>query len=104
MGYNYQIVIQQSTESRDDYGEVDTTWSTYKTVWAERDDTGGVIDYQSDMPVYSDALIFKMHTYDAPDVTTKMRVSYNGNIYLIRSIRTEGRFKTTLVTEAYDDE
>jgi len=104
MGYNYQIVIQQRTDTADDYGERDPAWSTYKTVWAERDDTGGVISYEADMPVYSDAMSFKIHSYDAPNVTTKMRISYNSQVFMIRSIRKEGRFHLHLVSEAYDDE
>jgi len=104
MGYNYQIVIQEATESRDDYGEVDTTWATYKTVWAERDDEGGVMSYEAEQPVYSDSMTFKIHSYDAPDVTTKMRISYDSNIFLIRDVRREGRFHFHLTTEAFDDE
>lgn len=104
MGYNYKIDIQESTESRGAQGAVTPTWSTYKKVWAERDDTGGVVSYESDQPVYSDAMAFKIRSYDAPDVTTKMRISYNSQLYMIRSIRKEGRFHLHLVTEAYDDE
>ena len=104
MAYNYKIVIQQRTDTRDDYGEMDPAWSTYKTLWAERDDTGGVISYESDQPVYSDALIFRIHAPDAPDVTTKMRISYNSNFYMIRSISREGRLHLRLITEDFDDE
>ena len=104
MGYNYQIVIQQRTDTADDYGERDAAWSTYKTVWAERDDTAGVLSYESEQPVYSDGMVFRIHSYDAPDVTTKMRINYDSKSYLIRSIRKEGRFHLELVTEAYDDE
>ncbi len=104
MGYNYQIVIQESTETRSSAGAVDTTWATYKTVWAERDDPGGGVSYEAEEPVYSDALAFKIHSHDAPDVTTKMRISYESDLYWIRSIRREGRFHFHLVTEAFDDE
>ncbi len=104
MGYNYQIVIQQRTDTRDDYGEMDPAWSTYKTVWAERDDNAGVLSYESEQPVYSDDLVFRIHSYDAPGVTTKMRISYESSIFLIRSISREGRFHFNLTTEAFDDE
>lgn len=104
MGYNYKIDIQQSTESRGASGSVVTTWATYKKVWAERDDTGGALSYESDQPVYSDAMVFKIRSYDAPDVTTKMRVSYNSQTFMVRSIRKEGRFHLYLITEAYNDE
>jgi SPP1 family predicted phage head-tail adaptor len=104
MGYNYQIVIQQRTDTADDYGERDATWDTYKTVWAERDDTGGVVSYESDQPVYTDAMIFKIHSYDAPDVSTKMQISYNSQIFKIQSVRKDGRFHLHLVAQAFDDE
>ena len=104
MAYNDKIVIQQSTETRDDYGEVDVTWSTYKTVWAEMDVPGGGKTHETDMPIYYDNRLFTIRSYDAPDVTTKMRISYDSDIYLILSIQKRGRMFTVLITEAFDDE
>ena len=104
MGYNYQIVIQESTVSADDYGERDETWTTYKTVWAEMDIPGGGLSYESDMPVYSDSRVFRIHTPDASGVTTKMRISYDSDIYEIRSIQKDQRLHKVLIAEAMDDE
>ena len=104
MAYNDKIVIQQSTVTADDYGERDETWTTYKTVWAEMDVPGGSIGYESDMPVYADSRLFKIRTYDAPSVTTKMRISYDSEIYFIRSIQKIGRLFLVLITSSYDDE
>jgi SPP1 family predicted phage head-tail adaptor len=104
MAYNDKIVIQQKTVAADDYGERDPTWTTYKTVWSEMDDTGGVVDYESDMPIYSDTRSFKFRTHDAPSVTTKMRISYGGVYHKILSIRKEGRLHTTLTVQSSDDE
>jgi len=104
MAYNDKIVIQQKVVSADDYGERDPTWTTYKTLWAEMIDEGGVIDYESEMPVYTDTRAFKYHAHDAPDVTTKMRVSHDNKYHDIRSIRKEGRLHITLTVQAYDDE
>jgi len=104
MAYNDKIIIQQKTVSADTYGERDPTWTTYKTVWAEMIDEGGVVDYESDMPIYTDTRAFKIHTHDAPSVTTKMRVSWNSEYHMIRSIRKAGRLHTTLTVQAYDDE
>jgi len=104
MAYNTSITIQQATESRDTYGEVDTTWATYKTVWSEMTNPGGSLSYESDMRVYSDLRTFKFRTQDAPDVTTKMRV-YDGTDYFwIRSIQKDNRMFTILTASAYDDE
>ena len=104
MAYNDRIVIEQRTDARDDYGEMDPTWSTYKTLWAEVDDTGGALDYASEQPVYTGTVTFRIHAHDAPSVTTKMRISYDSSYYSILSIQKEGRLHKVLTAEVYDDE
>ena len=104
MTYNDSIVIQQTTESRGDAGGVEDTWSTYKTIWAEIDNISGNVQNESDMPVFSESMQFKIHTHDAPAVTSKMRISYDSRFFYIQSISKEGRLRTVLVAEAYDDE
>ena len=104
MAYNDKIIIQQSSVAADDYGERDATWTTYKTVWAEMDDSGGNLSYETDMPVFSNQRLFTIRTYDAPDVTTKMRISYDSDYYKILSVQKQGRMFTVLVAEANDDE
>lgn len=105
MAYNDSIVIQQYTQARDTYGAIDAgTWATYKTVWAEIEDVSSVVSNESEMPVHQDGKSFKIRTHDAPAVTTKMRISYNSEFYYIGSIQKEGRLRTILIGEAYDDE
>ena len=104
MAYNDKIIIQESTETRDTYGEVDTTWATYKTVWAQIDDASSGLNYQSDMPVFSTTKIFIIHKPDAPDVTSKMRISFDGQIFEIMGIQRKGRLQWVIMAEAYDDE
>ena len=104
MAYNDYIVIQQRTDARDEYGELDPTWSTYKSLWGEKADDGGYLEYSADMPVFAGSLTFRIHTHDAPAVTTKMRISYDSKYYSIRNITTEGRLHTMLSVEAFDDE
>jgi len=104
MAYNDLIVIQQRTDARDDYGEMDPTWSTYKSVWAELQTQGGSRSIQSDMPVFTDGITMRIHTHDAPAVTSKMRVSYDSQYWYINRITKEGRLHTVLDLEAYDDE
>jgi SPP1 family predicted phage head-tail adaptor len=104
MAYNDKIIIQQRTDGRGDAGGVEETWSTYKTVWAEIDDLSGNKDNAADMPVYEDSMSFKIHTHDAPDVTTKMRISWESQYFYIRSKQRDGRLRTTLIADAYDDE
>jgi SPP1 family predicted phage head-tail adaptor len=104
MAYNDFIVIQQVTETRGDYGGIDTSWATYKSVWAEIEDAQSSVRHDADMPVFEDGKSFKIHTHDAPGVTSKMRISYDSQYFFIRSIRKEGRLRTVLIAEAYDDE
>ena len=65
-------------------------------------------DFEADMPVYSDNRVWRIHTHDAPGVTTKMRLSHTENsitdYYHIRSVQKEGRLHTILIAEAFDDE
>jgi len=103
--YNDLIIIQEYTQARGDYGEVDNgTWATYKSVWAEVVDGTGVEDFQSDMDIYSDIKTFKIHSPDASSVTTKMRISYDSRFFEIISMKREGRLFTTLTAIAFDDE
>ena len=102
--YNDSIIIQSYTQSRDLLGAIDAgSWGTHKTVWAEITDANGSVSQESDMRVYEDSKSFKIHTHDAPAVTTKMRISYDSNYYLIQSIQKD-RLRTVLIASAYDDE
>ncbi|KKM27306.1 hypothetical protein LCGC14_1576050 [marine sediment metagenome] len=105
MAYREKIIIQQTTESRGDAGGTKDAWATYKTVYAEIDDLSGSKDNTADMPVYEDGMSFKIHKDDAPDVTTKMRISYEGDIWCIRSRQKDvRRGYITLIADSYDDE
>ena len=104
MAYNDKIIIQEPTEARGDAGGVEETWTTYKTVWAEIDDLGGGKDNASEMPVYTDSFSFKIHKTDAPDVTTKMRISWESEYWYIRSKQREGRLRWVLIADTHDDE
>ena len=104
MAYNDYIVIEQKSVSADAYGERDSTWTTYKSLWAEMEVPGGGLSYESEMPVYSDSRVWKIHTHDAPAVTTKMELVHDSKRYKIHSIQKIGRLHTVLIAEAYDDE
>lgn len=104
MAYNDKIIIQQKSVTADSYGERDPTWTTYKTVWAERQSQDGSKTNPSDMPVFGDRIRFKIHKQDAPSVTTKMRVSYDSQYWDILSLERTGRLHYILEVEAWDDE
>ncbi len=102
--YNDLIVIQQTTQSRTSLGEVVDTWGTYKSAWADIEDAQSNVGYEGGQPAFEDGKSFKIHTDDAPGVTTKMRISYDSTFFYIRSIRKEGRLRTILLADGYDDE
>ena len=57
------------------------------------------------MPVYEGVMTFRIHKFDAPDVTTKMRISYDSDYWYIRSKQKDPRRGVIeLIAEAYDDE
>ncbi len=104
MAYSDQIVIQQATDGRGTAGAPVPTWATYKTVWAERQDQNGYKANESEMPVFTDGISFKIHLYDAPNLTSKMQVSYDSDEWDIIRIEKLGRFHFIIYVEAHDDE
>jgi SPP1 family predicted phage head-tail adaptor len=108
MAYNDKIEIEQATYVRGDYGEVFKSWSEYKTVWAEVEDLGGVVDYDADKPVLVVTKTFKMRKADAPapSMYPKMRLKYDGDYYHITGLDKEGnqRLFLTLTAESMSDD
>jgi len=105
MAFNDSIIIQQQASARGEYGEAGVgAWSTYKTVWAEITDVTSYESHESEMPVFTNQKQFKIHAHDAPDVTPKMRISYDSQYFYIASIRKDGRLRMMLIGSAYDDE
>jgi len=105
MAFREKIIIQYPVETRGDAGSLETTWATHKTVYAEIDDLSGGEDNTSDMTVYVNGLSFKIHKKDAPDVTTKMRISYDSDYWYIKSKQKDiRRGFITLIADTYDDE
>lgn len=84
-----RIIIQEVTETQNSYGAASESWSTFKTVWAEVKPVKGkefFLDEQVNARIDS---IFRIRWIEG--LTTKMRISYNGQYYNIYSIIELGR-------------
>lgn len=81
---NRRITIQQVTETQDTYNAITRTWATYKTVWAEVVPKSGREYLNQAETVTQSDVLFRIRFITG--VTTKMRISYDSNIYDIQSI------------------
>ena len=95
--FTFEIVIQQTTETQDAYGELDDTWSTYATVWADKIEGKGAERYSAAKETAFSPVVFMIRTDSG--VTEKMRISYDSKIYDIISVDKIGRRMMNLVTE-----
>lgn len=85
---NRRITIQEPTETQDDYGEAIQSWATYRTVWAEKRDLPGNEAFDADQIVAEAVTDWRIRHLSG--LTRKMRISYGGDIYDIRSIKEIG--------------
>ena len=89
IGYmDRRIIVQQPTDSRDDFGGITTTWGTYVSRWANifySKKAGENYDAARKTSMYN--VLFTLRA-DAGTrgVNTKMRILYEGIIYDIRAI------------------
>lgn len=81
---NRRITIQQVTETQDSYNALTESWSTYKTVWAEVVPKRAREYFSQAETVSQSDIMFRIRHISG--VTTKMRISYDGNVYDIQSI------------------
>ena len=85
-GYKFdkKITIQQRTETQSS-GEVQVTWTTFAAnVWAYIEPTVGR-EYFAARQIVDEAL-FRITIRYIDGLTTKMRVSWNGDYYDIRDV------------------
>ncbi len=81
---NKPITIQQAADVRDDYGEPDSTWSTFKTRRAKIAPLNGSRFFaarQFDTDISHEIVI--RHT---AGITTKMRVLFGSRVFEIDSV------------------
>jgi len=84
-----RIVIQKDTPTRSATGAEKQAWSTLATVWAEKRHVAGGETFRGVQVVAKATLAFVIR--HRTDVTTKMRVSYDGELYDIHRIDELGR-------------
>lgn len=83
---NRKIIIQEWTDDSpaiSSYGEPSGSWTTFATMWAEKLDQRGREFFSSGV-THEGTTIFRIWFID--DITAKMRISYDGDIYDIKSI------------------
>lgn len=80
-----RITIQQPTFTRNETGEQIASWADLATVWAKADPVDGDEGFQSDRRVNSARMQFTIRF--RPGITTKMRISYDGELFKIEDVR-----------------
>ncbi len=79
-----KILIEQVTETANEYGEPIKTWSTFATAWAEIRPLIGREYYtakQIDAEISAEICIRYI-----PGITPKMRINNNGQLFNIKSV------------------
>ncbi|RMH11194.1 MAG: head-tail adaptor protein [Gammaproteobacteria bacterium] len=98
--FDRKITIEQVTETQNALGELDESWGTYKTVWAQKVDGRGKESYIGAQEMGTLGTTFRIRYKDAPSVNEKMRISYSGNTYDILAVQETGRNRyIDLITE-----
>lgn len=83
------IIIQSATETRDSYGDVLPSWTTFATVWATVTANRGDERFAAYQVVAQADILFRIRWRSG--ITVKMRISYDGQIYDIVHIAEIGR-------------
>jgi SPP1 family predicted phage head-tail adaptor len=97
-----KITIEQSTPTRNSSGEAVDSWSTFATVWAQKQDLRGQ-EFFAARQVNSE-VITKFKIRHLSGVTRAMRVNYGGSYYRIEQIVELGRNEAMeLITAAQVD-
>lgn len=82
-----RITIQNVTESRDSFGGFTQSWATYATRWASIKYTRANESYNAQRKQELYTILFTVKRDSVTKlITEKMRISYESNIYDIRSI------------------
>ena len=95
-----QIVIQVKSETPNEYGEPEESWSTHATVWAQARQVNAYQRFQSSAELSARVTVFRIRHLST--VTEEMRVSYDGLIWNILGIaEIERGHEMELTCQAY---
>ena len=81
-----RIVIQQKNGFLDSFGQMNETWTTFTSIWAEIIDLTGKEYFGAEAPqnLITTKMITRTRTPVA--ITPAMRVSYGGKLYNIEAV------------------
>ncbi len=94
-----RIVIEETTQGQNSFGEVTDSWGTFATRWARMESLQGR-EFWSSLQVNAERVVrFTMRYLDG--VTPKMRVNYDSRLFNIAHVQhDEGKKRqTVLITE-----
>lgn len=84
-----RIVIQSNTQTRDAYGALVDSWATFATVSAKYTPIRGDEYFSAQQMTAKIDAVFKIRYLSG--VTTSMRISYDSQLWDIRSVNELGR-------------
>lgn len=90
-----RIIIQEPVTVRSDTGASVATWAAKCVMWASVSEFAGTEKNSNDKITAIENTLFTMRYI--PNITTKMRISYDGRIYNIRSIQRVQRTKYLII-------
>jgi len=76
-----KITIQKPVETQDDYGQVVVSFVDHATVWAEIKSVSSSERFREAQHLAQADTVFRIRYRD--DITSEMRISYNGDIHRI---------------------
>lgn len=89
----HRITIESFTEGANEYGEPISTWATYATVWASKEDLSGR-EYFASQQINAEVSTKFRIRYRA-GITAKMRIQHGGSVYQIAAtMDPDGRKRT----------
>jgi len=99
-----RVTLQNYSTTRNVYGELIESYSTYREVWAKVDFTGGSQSDEFDRITAISKVKFFIRNLDLADLTEKTRISYDSKLYYIQAINEiEGRESfLEIITEQRD--
>ncbi len=87
--FDRYITIQTPSEASNEFGELETTWSTQAQVWAKKEDRTGKEDFSAARETAFLGTVWTIRY--RTDLTEKMRISHDSKTYDIISISEVGR-------------
>ncbi len=84
-----RVVIESVATVPSSSGAPVETWSTLATIWAHKMQRSGREFFADDQPLSEEKVVWRIRW--RTDVTTKMRLTYGGDIFKINEVKEVGR-------------